>query len=164
MAPNLPGFVDLPIRAELSDRLGVEVTIENDVNLATVGEANEMAGKGTKHFAAISIGTGIGMGMVMGRRSVPGRTWGGGRDRFGQVAAGGRGGVSRPHPGGRGFGARNQKAVSPFGGRRGGVPGWKETPTFRPYSPPRREATRRPPPPSISRLTRLPSPPLISAG
>ena len=65
MAPNLPGFVDLPIRAELSDRLGVEVTIENDVNLATVGEANEMAGKGTKHFAAISIGTGIGMGMVM---------------------------------------------------------------------------------------------------
>ena len=65
MAPNLPGFVDLPIRAELSRRLGVEVTIENDVNLATVGEANAMAGEGAKDFAAISIGTGIGMGMVM---------------------------------------------------------------------------------------------------
>ncbi|MDE0674925.1 MAG: ROK family transcriptional regulator [bacterium] len=64
MAPNLPGFVDLPIRAELSDRLGIDVTIENDVNLATVGEANAMA-TGGKHFAAISIGTGIGMGMVL---------------------------------------------------------------------------------------------------
>ena len=65
MAPNLPGFVDLPIRAELSGRLGVEVTIENDVNLATVGEANDMADGGATDFAAISIGTGIGMGMVM---------------------------------------------------------------------------------------------------
>ena len=65
MAPNLPGFVDLPIRAELSGRLGVEVTIENDVNLATVGEANAMEGEGGRDFAAISIGTGIGMGMVM---------------------------------------------------------------------------------------------------
>lgn len=65
MAPNLPGFVDLPIRAELSQRLGVPVTIENDVNLAAVGEANAMAGEGVTDFAAISIGTGIGMGIVM---------------------------------------------------------------------------------------------------
>ena len=65
MAPNLPGFVDLPIRGELSERLGVSVTIENDVNLAAVGEANAMTGEGVKDFAAISIGTGIGMGMVM---------------------------------------------------------------------------------------------------
>ena len=67
MAPNLPGFVDLPIRAELSERLGVSVTIENDVNLAAMGEANAMAitGEGVTDFANISIGTGIGMGMVM---------------------------------------------------------------------------------------------------
>ena len=65
MAPNLPGFVDLPIRAELSERLGVPVTIENDVNLAAVGEANALAGEGVTDFAAISIGTGIGMGIVM---------------------------------------------------------------------------------------------------
>jgi len=65
MAPNLPGFADLPISAELSRRLGVSVTIENDVNLATVGEAEAMASEGVKDFAAISIGTGIGMGMVV---------------------------------------------------------------------------------------------------
>ena len=65
MAPNLPGFVDLPILAELSERLGVSVTIENDVNLAAVGEAKAMASEGVTDFAAISIGTGIGMGIVM---------------------------------------------------------------------------------------------------
>ncbi len=65
MAPNLPGFGDLPIAAELSTRLGVPVTIENDVNLATVGEAKAMASQGVEDFAAISIGTGIGMGMVL---------------------------------------------------------------------------------------------------
>lgn len=65
MAPNLPGFGDLAIAGELSERLGVEVTIENDVNLATVGEANALVREGVRDFAAISIGTGIGMGMVL---------------------------------------------------------------------------------------------------
>ncbi len=65
MAPNLPGFGDLAIRAELSGRLGVPVTIENDVNLAAVGEAGAMAEEAITDFAAISIGTGIGMGMVL---------------------------------------------------------------------------------------------------
>lgn len=65
MAPNLPGFTDLPIGAELSQRLGVPVTIENDVNLATVGEAEVIDSDVAKDFAAISIGTGIGMGMVV---------------------------------------------------------------------------------------------------
>ena len=65
MAPNLPGFLDLAIGAEFSERLGVRVTIENDVNLAAVGEANAMVEEGVDDFAAISIGTGIGMGMVL---------------------------------------------------------------------------------------------------
>lgn len=65
MAPNLPGFGDLAVAAELSGQLGVAVTIENDVNLATVGEANALMMEGITDFAAISIGTGIGMGMVL---------------------------------------------------------------------------------------------------
>ncbi len=65
MAPNLPGFSDLAVGAELSKQLGVAVTIENDVNLATVGEANALLKEGVRDFAAISIGTGIGMGMVL---------------------------------------------------------------------------------------------------
>lgn len=65
MAPNLPGFGDLAVAAELCGRLGAGVTIENDVNLATVGESAALLEKGVKDFAAISIGTGIGMGMVL---------------------------------------------------------------------------------------------------
>ena len=65
MSPNLPGFADLPIREELSERLGVPVTIENDVNLAAVAEAEAMDDRGGLDFVAISVGTGIGAGLVM---------------------------------------------------------------------------------------------------
>ena len=102
MAPNLPGFADLPIRVELSARLGVEVTIENDVNLATVGEANAMKGEGAKDFAAISIGTGIGMGMVMG----------GALYRGAHGAAGEIGSVKLPRVGGEVFHALTLEDVA----------------------------------------------------
>ena len=64
MALNLPGFDRLNIRQFLSDRLGVPVQVDNDVNLAAVGEA----GAGVDHpdFAAVSIGTGIGTGLIIG--------------------------------------------------------------------------------------------------
>lgn len=67
MSPNLSGFADLPIREELSERLGVPVTIENDVNLAAVAEAEAeaMDDLGGLDFVAISVGTGIGAGLVM---------------------------------------------------------------------------------------------------
>lgn len=65
MSPNLGGFSDLPIRAELSERLGVPVTIENDVNLAAVAEAEAMDDRGGLDFVAVSVGTGIGAGLVM---------------------------------------------------------------------------------------------------
>ena len=65
MSPNLSGFAGLPIRAELSERLGVPVTIENDVNLAAVAEAEAMDDLGGLDFVAISVGTGIGAGLVM---------------------------------------------------------------------------------------------------
>ena len=64
MALNLPGFEGLSIARHLSDRLGVPVQVDNDVNLAAVGEA----GAGVEHsdFAAVSIGTGIGTGLIIG--------------------------------------------------------------------------------------------------
>ena len=64
MALNLPGFEGFAIRRYLSDRLGVPTQIDNDVNLAAVGEA----GAGVDHtdFAAVSIGTGIGTGLIIG--------------------------------------------------------------------------------------------------
>ena len=64
MALNLPGFEGLAIARHLSERLGVLTQIDNDVNLAAVGEAG--AGAAHSDFAAVSIGTGIGSGLIIG--------------------------------------------------------------------------------------------------
>ena len=82
MSPNLPGFADLPIRSELSERLGVPVTIENDVNLAAVAEAEAMDDRGGLDFVAISVGTGIGAGLVM-----DGRLYRGGHGAAGELGS-----------------------------------------------------------------------------
>ncbi|MFI6175983.1 ROK family protein [Nonomuraea sp. NPDC051191] len=62
-APNLPGPPDLADR--LRAALGVELVIENDINLAAVGEHAHGAGRGKANFALVSIGTGVGMGIVI---------------------------------------------------------------------------------------------------
>lgn len=65
-ALNLPGFEGIRVRATVEELLGVEVHIDNDVNLAALGEAaNANAEFEPANFAAISVGTGIGMGLVV---------------------------------------------------------------------------------------------------
>ncbi|MFD1536365.1 ROK family transcriptional regulator [Nonomuraea guangzhouensis] len=62
-APNLPGPPDLAGR--LRSALDVELVIENDINLAAVGEHTYGEGRGKSNFALVSIGTGVGMGIVI---------------------------------------------------------------------------------------------------
>lgn len=66
-ALNLPGFDGLEVGAYLSERFGVPAFVENDVNLAALGElarlSDEEAGG---DFAAVFAGTGIGLGLVVG--------------------------------------------------------------------------------------------------
>lgn len=63
-APNLPGFDDIDISAFFTKHLGTpHVYIDNDVNLAAVAESDAIDGE---DVAAISIGTGIGLGMTIG--------------------------------------------------------------------------------------------------
>lgn len=62
---NLPELNRFPFRENLLDRLGMPVVIENDVNLAAVGERWRGLGRGCDHFVSVSIGTGIGMGIVL---------------------------------------------------------------------------------------------------
>ncbi|MGW4955989.1 ROK family protein [Nonomuraea sp. NPDC004186] len=61
-APNLPGS-DLAER--LRGEMEVDLVIENDINLAAVGEHTHGAGRGTSNFALVSVGTGVGMGIVI---------------------------------------------------------------------------------------------------
>jgi len=67
-APNLPGVVDAPMRADLSKRLGVPVVIENDATAACWGEREVGAGTKADDFLMVTLGTGIGGGIVAGGR------------------------------------------------------------------------------------------------
>lgn len=64
-APNIPGWVNMPLRARLSERFGCPVAIGNDANLAALGELRYGAGRGAMHLLYLTIGTGIGGGVIV---------------------------------------------------------------------------------------------------
>ena len=63
IAPNIPGLDSLDVRAALRERLGIDIAIENDVNLAAIGEHWRGNSRKARSFAFIAVGTGIGMGI-----------------------------------------------------------------------------------------------------
>jgi predicted NBD/HSP70 family sugar kinase len=65
LAGNIPGLEGLAIGPALQERLGVPVTVENDVNLAAVGEHWRGVGQGVDNFVFLSVGTGLGAGLVL---------------------------------------------------------------------------------------------------
>jgi glucokinase len=64
-APNL-GWRDMPLRRRLSEALGMEVVLENDANAVAVAEHTWGQGQGVDDLVAISVGTGIGAGIILG--------------------------------------------------------------------------------------------------
>ena len=66
LAPNLPGWGRHGLVEALLGELGTQVGVENDVNLAAVGERWKGLGRGVRDFGFLSIGTGVGMGLVLG--------------------------------------------------------------------------------------------------
>jgi predicted NBD/HSP70 family sugar kinase len=64
VAPNIPGIDEVDVPGLLSERLGVPVIIENDVNLAARGEQWRGHGTGVRNFVFIALGTGVGMGII----------------------------------------------------------------------------------------------------
>lgn len=63
-APNMPGWVDLPLQAVLEERLGLPVRLVNDANGAALGEWVYGAGRGHQNLVYITISTGIGGGVI----------------------------------------------------------------------------------------------------
>jgi predicted NBD/HSP70 family sugar kinase len=63
---NVPGLEGMAVGAELERRLGVPVAVDNDINLAALGEHARGLGRGVGDFAFVSIGTGLGAGLVLG--------------------------------------------------------------------------------------------------
>ncbi|MEJ1997980.1 MAG: ROK family protein [Maritimibacter sp.] len=72
LSPNVPLASVDDLAGLLSARIGVPVAIENDANLAAFAEAREGAGMGHDLVTMVSLGTGIGMGTVIGGRMLRG--------------------------------------------------------------------------------------------
>ncbi|MGB9673256.1 MAG: ROK family transcriptional regulator [Anaerolineales bacterium] len=66
-APSL-GWRDLTLRDILQERFNLPVQVENDVNLAALGEFGFGAAKGASSLVCLAVGTGIGSGIVLDRK------------------------------------------------------------------------------------------------
>ena len=65
LALNVPGLDGRRFGAELRELLGVSVHVVNDVNLAALGEGRTGVARGVQDFAFLSVGTGLGAGIVL---------------------------------------------------------------------------------------------------
>jgi glucokinase len=68
VASNLTGWIDVPVAEMLRRRFPVPVLVENDVNLAALGEMWQGAGRGRRHLLFVAPGTGIGAGVIIDGR------------------------------------------------------------------------------------------------
>jgi len=68
LAPNLSGWRDVPVRAILQNALDTAVVVENDVNLALLGERWRGAARGHDTCAFIFVGTGLGAAFLINGR------------------------------------------------------------------------------------------------
>ncbi|PYX60641.1 MAG: ROK family protein [Acidobacteria bacterium] len=69
-SPNLPGWADSPVRSEIEKRLGTRVILDNDANVAAFGEKWLGAARNFDDVAMLTLGTGVGGGIVL-----DGRIW-----------------------------------------------------------------------------------------
>ena len=65
LAANVAGLEGRTFGAELGEALGVPVTLENDINLAALGEQSQGVARGVSNFAFLSVGAGLGAGLVL---------------------------------------------------------------------------------------------------
>ena len=71
----LMGWRDVPLRQMLEDEFGVPASVDNDVNLAALGEQRAGCAQGVTDFVFLAIGTGIGAGLVLKGDLYRGSIW-----------------------------------------------------------------------------------------
>jgi glucokinase len=79
-APNLPCLNGFQLTAALSSELDLPATIENDANAAAVGEMWQGAGKGHRTIVCLTLGTGVGGGIIL-----DGKLWRGVNDSAAEI-------------------------------------------------------------------------------
>lgn len=87
---NLPGWENVPVAQMLDKRTGYHVSMENDANIAAVAEARIGAGRGSDSMVLLTLGTGVGSGII-----INGMLWHGAGGTAGEI------GHTIVQPGGR---------------------------------------------------------------
>jgi glucokinase len=78
--PNLPTWDNVPIKAIMEEEFGAECQVENDANAGAVAEHRFGAGQGTQNMVFLTMGTGLGAGII-----TDGRLYHGTNDLAGEV-------------------------------------------------------------------------------
>ncbi len=89
-APNLPGWHDVPLVAELSSALGLRGGLENDANAAALAEWRFGAGQGSAHMVYLTMSTGVGAGLILDSRLYRGAHFSAGEIGHVAIVPGGR--------------------------------------------------------------------------
>jgi glucokinase len=71
----LMGWRDVPLRALLEAEFGIPAAVDNDVNMAAIGEHCAGAARNEKDFVFLAIGTGIGAGIMINGQLLHGAAW-----------------------------------------------------------------------------------------
>ena len=64
----LPGWVGMPVKDRLEQACGLPVFVENDANVMALGESAFGAGRGCRHIIGLTVGTGVGGGIIIDGR------------------------------------------------------------------------------------------------
>ena len=79
-APNLPGWINVPLALRLQELTGIQAFLENDANAAGFGEFRAGAGKGSDSMVMMTLGTGVGGAVILG-----GKLWTGPDGTAGEI-------------------------------------------------------------------------------
>jgi glucokinase len=88
MAPNI-NFKNVPVSQEMSRLLNIPVYLDNDANCAALGEARFGAARGSQNSITVTLGTGVGGGIIIGGKIYTGTFFGAGEIGHQIIRAGG---------------------------------------------------------------------------
>jgi len=114
-SPNFPDWNNLPLRDELEKALRIPVTIENDANAAAIGEQWRGAGRGIDSMILLTLGTGVGGGIILNNN-----IWQGADGMAGEI------GHMTLIPDGRPCGCGNTGCLEMYASARGIVRSYRE--------------------------------------
>jgi len=75
---NVPGWTNIPLKAELEQRTGLPAAIENDANAMAYAEWKLGAAQGSQHAVCLTLGTGVGGGIIANGQMIRGSHFGAG--------------------------------------------------------------------------------------